>query len=157
MSVAKEAAEAFRTKERIQGAVSALTIVILILTTVNFIGVIEFRTTTKDKWTSSGKTWGFPTWQKPEYELEITSVGEYGGSIDVIASKIDGWSINGTFFVGDTILLGNHRVILAEINLDRENPIRFQYYSLIDIKLLLVILLGVSIIVTVYMWLPKEK
>ena len=114
MSIAKEAAEAFRTKERIQGAVSVLTIVILILTTVNFIGVIEFRTTTEDKWMSSDGRWGFPNWQEREYELQITSVGEYGGSIDVIAKKIDGWSFSGTFFIGDTILLENYRVVLAE-------------------------------------------
>ena len=157
MSVAKEAAQIFRTKERIQGAITAFTIVIFILTTVNFIGVVEFRTTLEDKWTSSDARWGFPTWETREYELQITSVGEYGGSIDVTVKKIDGWSFSGTFFVGDTVLIGNYRVILAEINLDRENPIRFQYYSLIDIKSLLVILLAISIIVTVYEWWPKEK
>ena len=155
MTVAKEVAEAFRMKGGVRGFVTALTIVVAILTTVNFIGRIEFRTPTEDKWMSSDGRLGFPSWEEREYELEITSVGEYGGSIDVIAKKIDGWSFDGTFFVGDTILLGDHRVTLTEINLDREKPIHFEYYSLMDLKLPLVIFLAILIFMTVIAWRPE--
>lgn len=95
---------------------------------------------------------GFPSYQNPQYKLFIKSIGEYAGSVVVTAEKTDGWEYNGTFYLGDTVLIGNWRVTIKEINMDREKPILLEYYHLIDLKPLLVIILIGLAIGTYYAW-----
>jgi hypothetical protein len=71
--------------------------------------------------------------------LFITSIGTHAGSIAVIAEQVNGWTYNGTFFVGDTITLGDFRITIKSINLDRQNPVELEYYQVIDLKPLLIL------------------
>lgn len=147
--------EATKTKERTQGAVTAILVVVAILTTVEFLGAIEFRTLPKQYWTSPDErkhALGFPSYDNPEYKLSITEIGEYAGSLVVTAEKTDGWSYNGTFYIDDTVLLGNYRVTIKEINMDRDKPILLEYYQLMDLKPLLVIALVLLVVGMYYSW-----
>ena len=139
-------------RERIQGFVTALLIIVAVLTTVEFLGAIEFRSPTNSDWYSTDVTMGFPNYQNPEYKLFIESIGEYAGSVIVKAEKTDGWLYEGTFYLGDTVLIGDYRVTIKEINMDREKPIHLEYYRLIDLKPLLVLAIIGLAIGTFYSW-----
>lgn len=67
----KDVLDATKTRERTQGFVTALFIIVFILTTVDFLGAIEFRTLPKSDWTSPDAIWGFPSSKNPEYRLFI--------------------------------------------------------------------------------------
>ena len=147
--------EATKTKERAQGAVTALLVVVAILTTVEFLGAIEFRTLPKSYWASPDErkhVLGFPSYDNAEYKLFITEIGEHAGSLAVTAEKTDGWSYDGTFYIGDTVLLGNYRVAIKEINMDRDKPILLKYYQLVDLKPLFVIALVLLAVGMYYSW-----
>lgn len=160
MSIVKEIAHAFRTREGIEGFVTATILVITILTTVNFFGAVEFRTSATDYWVSPNTqtfVFGIPSVQNPEYRLYVFSIGVHGGSINIRAERVNGWFYNGTVFVGDTILLGEYRLLFKELNMDREKPICLQYYSLVDIKTPLVISLCVLVFVATCLFWPRKK
>ena len=147
--------EATKTKERTQGAVTAILVVVSILTTVDFLGAIEFRTLPDPYWTSPDENrhvLGFPSYNNAEYKLFVTDIGEHAGSLNVTAEKTDGWSYEGTFYVGDTVLLGNWRVTIKEINMDRQKPILLEHYKLVDLKPLLVLGLIGLVVAMYYSW-----
>lgn len=148
----KDVLSATETRETTKGFVTALLVVVAVLTTVDFLGVIEFRATSQSGWYSSDITMGFPNWKNPEYEIYISSIGEHAGSLVLTAEKTDGWRYNGTFYLGDTVLIGDWRVTIKEINMDREKPILLEYYKLVDLKILLVIALILLAIGTYYSW-----
>ena len=151
----KDVLEATKTKERTQGFVIALLLVVSILITVEFLGAIEFRSIPEEYWCSpdeSTHVLGFPSYQNPEYKLFVKSIGEYGGSVVIKAEKNNGWSYEGTFYKGDTVLLGEWRVRIKDINMDREKPVLLEYYQLIDLKPILVIALILLIIGAYYIW-----
>ena len=72
----------------------------------------------------------------------------------ITAEKTDGWKFDGTYYLGDTVLIGNWRVTIKEINMDRDKPILLEYYSLLDLKPLLVIALVGLAVATYYYWKP---
>jgi hypothetical protein len=151
----KDVLEATETKEGTKGFVTALLIVVVVLTTVEFLGAIEFRSAREKTWVSPDSTrhvLGFPSYDNAEYKLYIKSVGEYAGSVVLTAEKRDGWSFQGTFYRDDTVLIGNQRVTIKDINMDREKPILLEYYSLLDLKALLIIFLIVLAVATYYYW-----
>jgi hypothetical protein len=83
------------------------------------------------------------------YQLYITSIGTNAGSITVIAEQTNGWKYNGTFYIGDTIVLGNYRVMVKSINLDRTNPVELEYFPVSDLKPLLMIVFIILTIILV--------
>lgn len=146
--------ESTETRETTKGFVTALLMVVIILTTVDFLGKIEFRNPTYSDWYSTGVTMGFPSWENPEYQLYIETIGEHAGSVVITAEETDGWKFDGTYYLGDTVLIGNWRVTIKEINMDRDKPILLEYYSLLDLKPLLILaLLGLAV-ATFYYWKP---
>lgn len=152
---AKDVFEATSTREKATGFVTALFLFVFILTAVDFLGAIEFRSISRESWFSPDETrhvLGFPSYTNPEYKLFIKSIGEHAGSVIVTADKSDGWSYEGTFYRGDTVLLGNWRVTIKDTNMDRENPILLECYQLVDLRALLVVGLIVLGAVTVYAW-----
>lgn len=152
--------EAFRTKESLRGFAAGLWISIAVLSSVSWLGAIEIRTPSETYWapvSSKEHILGVPSWQNPEYKLYITSIGQHAGSINITLEKVNGWSFSGTFFIGDTITMGNLRVIIKEINLDRERPIRLDYYNLLDIKTPLLILLVLLTAGILLLSVPKRK
>ena len=150
----KDVLEATETRETTKGFVTALLVVVIILTTVDFLGAIEFRNPTNSDWYSTDVTMGFPSWKNPEYQLYIKAIGEHAGSVVMTAEETDGWKYNGTFYLGDTVLIGNWRVTIKEINMDREKPILLEYYSLLDLKPLLIVALVGLAVLTYYYWKP---
>jgi hypothetical protein len=150
---------AFRTKESIRGFATGIWLVVIILTTVSFLGAIEINMPPQSSWVSPSlqHVLGFPSWQQPEYKLFITAIGPHAGSIKVIVEQVNGWCYNGTFYIGDTITMGAYKVVFKEINMDRKSPILLEYYELVDIKLLLTICLSILTLYIFYSLVPRKK
>jgi len=152
---AKDVFEATSTREKATGFVTALFLFVFILTAVDFLGAIEFRSISRESWFSPDETrhvLGFPSYTNPEYKLFVKSIGEFAGSVVVTGEKVGGWKYNGTFYLGDTVLLGNWRVTIKDINMDRESPILLERYQLLDLRALLVVGLVALGAVTIYAW-----
>lgn len=140
----KEIINVFRSKERVQGFAIAFWIIFVILTSVTFIGAIEFREPIPGHYWASADpnnyVLGFPSWTNPDYKLYILSIGAHGGSTSIIVEQVNGWKYNGTFYVGDSFTVDGWEVTIKEINLDREKPVLLEYCRLIDLKPLLLVL-----------------
>lgn len=141
------------SKEGLDGFVLAIWIIVVILTSFSWLLGIELHGQSSTYWAESNPTkmsFGIPSYSNPsEYRLYITSIGEHAGSISVNAQQVNGWSYNGTFFLGDVITLGNYRVAIKSINLDRTNPIELEYYQTTDLKPFLLVS---SIVLTVILY-----
>lgn len=141
-SAIKEFYKVVSSKEGLNGFVFALWIMITLLTSSSFLLGIGFNSGTTDYWSRVDPTtyvFGVPSYSSPDYKLYITSIGTYAGSITAIAEQTNGWKYNGTFYIGDTILLGDFRVMIKSINPDRPSPIELEYYQVYDLKPILII------------------
>jgi hypothetical protein len=142
-STIKEFYKVVSSKEGLNGFVFSLWIMITLLTSSSFLLGIGFNSGTTDYWARVDPTtytfWVGSSSSNPQYVLYITSIGIHAGSITAIAEQINGWSYNGTFFIGDTILLGDFKVMIKSINPDRPSPIELEYYQVYDLKPILII------------------
>jgi hypothetical protein len=142
-STIKELFRVFSSKEGLNGFIFAIWIIVTILTSFGWFLGIESHGQTTVYWSKVDPTtyvFGIPSYNDPTaYKLYITSIGTHAGSITVIAEQINGWKYNGTFYIGDTIALGDYRVMIKSINLDRPKPVELEYFQVSDLKPLLVI------------------
>jgi hypothetical protein len=158
----KESFESFRTIEGQKGFVTALLIIISILTAYSWIWSIQFQTYSTDSWVSVNTitpVLEFPSTDNPEYLFYIKGIGEHGGSVNVTVNEANGWSYSGTFYLGDTVSFGNWKVQISEINLDRAKPMHLQYTTYADGRPLLTVIFVILLIATFALWgeEPKRK
>lgn len=158
----KESFESFRTPEGQKGFVTALLIIITILTAYSWIWSIQFQVYSGDAWVSANPTqpiWTFTSTQGTEYFFYITGIGEHGGSVNVTVNEVNGWSYSGTFYLGDSVSFGNWKVQITQINLDRAKPVHLQWASYADGRPLLTLIFVILLIVTLAFWgaEPKRK
>jgi hypothetical protein len=151
-STIKEFFRIFSSKEGLNGFIFAIWIIVTILTSFGWFLGIESHGQTTTYWArvdSVARAFVIFRSDNPNvylYQLYITSIGANAGSIIVKAEQINGWSYTGTYYIGDTIALGDFRVMIKSINLDRTNPVELEYFQVYDLKPLLTI---VFIILTI--------
>jgi hypothetical protein len=141
-STIKEFFKVFSSKEGLNGFIFAIWIIVTVLTSFGWFLGIESHGQAYTYWARVDPTtyvFGIPSYDNPEYKLFITSTGTHAGSITVKAEQINGWSYTGTFYIGDTIALGDYRITIKSINLDRSNPVELEYFQVSDLKPMLTI------------------
>lgn len=155
----KDFFESFRTKEGQKGFVTALLIIITILTAYSWIWSIQFQTAQGDYWASVSKTpvLYFPSYQDQQYFFYLTSIGEHAGSVNVTVQNLNGWWYSGTFYIGDAVSFGSWKVQITEINLDRPSPVHLQYTTYTDGKPLLTIIFVILIVIAFISWGTGSK
>jgi hypothetical protein len=150
--------ESFRTKEGQKGFVTALLIVITILTAYSWIWSIQFQASQQDYWVSVGKTPALSfTSQNPQYFLYVTDIGEHAGSVNMTVQQSNGWQYSGTFYIGDSVSFGDGKVQITEINLDRPNPVHLLFTGYADGKPLLTIIFVILVVVAFISWGTESK
>jgi hypothetical protein len=145
----KDFLESFRTREGQRGFVTALLIVITILTAYSWIWSIQFQTAQADYWVSASKipVLNFPS-DNPQYFFYTTGIGEHAGSVNITVQELNGWYYSGTFFLHDTVSFGNWKVQIEEINMDRPiNPIHLSVVSYVDGRPLLTVIFFILLVV----------
>ena len=88
---------------RDRGFAIAFWIIFVILTSVTFIGAIEFREPIPGHYWASvdpnNYVLGFPSWTSPDYKLYILSIGAHGGSVASLLRRLMDGSIMGHFML----------------------------------------------------------
>lgn len=155
----KDFFESFRTREGQKGFVTALLIVITILTAYSWIWSIQFQTAQNDSWVSASRNpvLYFPSYNDAQYFFYVTAIGEHAGSVNVTVQQANGWLYSGTFLLHDIVSFGNWKVQIEEINLDRTNPIHLQYITYSDGRPLLTIIFVILLIAAFTSWGTKSK
>lgn len=87
----------------------------------------------------------------------MLSIGKEAGSVQVLVEQKNGWHYNGTFYLGDTVSFESYHVKIAQINLDRDSPVLFEYYKTTDAKNIFLIGLILVAIYNIYSARPNEE
>jgi hypothetical protein len=159
-SIIKDFLRIFRSKEGLNGFLFAIWGIFIILTSFGWALGIDLHGQTNTYWANVNPTtyvFGVPSYQNPDYKLYITSIGANAGSITVIVQEVNGWSYNGTYYIGDTIAMGNYRITVQSINKDRPDPIELDYFPVYDLKPILLIISAILTVCGLYRVVSLES
>jgi hypothetical protein len=153
----KDFFESFRTKEGQKGFVTALLIVITILTAYSWIWSVQFQLAQNDSWVGVSTVEPALNFPNGQYFFYVTGIGEHAGSVNVTVQQANGWLYSGTFLLHDTVSFGNWKVQIEEINLDRTDPIHLQYSTYADGRPLLTIIFAILLVIAFLSWGTESK